>query len=72
MVEAVTAVLYALCVVRFGVGTEVILPLVFVTLLVPVAAIDLEHRIIPGRAGSRTRLPARWSSCWRAANWQCL
>ncbi len=47
VVEAITAVLYALCVVRFGVGTEVILPLVFVTLLVPVAAIDLEHRIIP-------------------------
>ncbi|MCP9490060.1 MAG: prepilin peptidase [Solirubrobacteraceae bacterium MAG38_C4-C5] len=41
VVEAVTAVLYALCVVRFGVGSEVILPLVFVTLLVPVAAIDL-------------------------------
>jgi len=47
VVEAVTAVLYALCVLRFGVGTEIILPVVFLTLLVPVAAIDLEHRIIP-------------------------
>lgn len=47
VVEVVTVVLYALCVVRFGVGTEVILPLILVTLLVPVAAIDLEHRIIP-------------------------
>jgi leader peptidase (prepilin peptidase)/N-methyltransferase len=47
VVEAVTAVLYALCVVRFGVGTELILPLLLVTLLVPVAAIDLEHRVIP-------------------------
>ena len=46
-VEAITAALYAACVVRFGVGVELILPLVFVTLLVPVAAIDLEHRIIP-------------------------
>jgi len=47
IVEAITAALYAACVARFGTGAEVILPLVFVTLLVPVAAIDLEHRIIP-------------------------
>jgi len=47
VVEAITAALYAACVARFGTGVEVILPLVFVTLLVPVAAIDLEHRIIP-------------------------
>ncbi|HEV2770433.1 MAG TPA: prepilin peptidase [Solirubrobacteraceae bacterium] len=47
LVEAVTAGLYVACVARFGLGLEVILPLVFVTLLVPVAAIDLEHRIIP-------------------------
>lgn len=47
VVEATTAALYVACVARFGIGVELILPLVFVTLLVPVAAIDLEHRIIP-------------------------
>ena len=46
LVEVVTAALYAACVARFGIGVELILPLVFVTLLIPVAAIDLEHRII--------------------------
>ncbi len=47
VVEATTAVLYALCVVRFGADADAILPLLLVTLLVPVAAIDLEHQIIP-------------------------
>jgi leader peptidase (prepilin peptidase)/N-methyltransferase len=47
LVEAVTALLYAGVVVRFGADRDVWLGLVFVTLLVPVTLIDLEHRIIP-------------------------
>jgi leader peptidase (prepilin peptidase)/N-methyltransferase len=47
LVEAGTALLYAVCVLRFGVDEDVILPLLLVTLLVPVSLIDLDHRIIP-------------------------
>ncbi|MDQ3849707.1 MAG: prepilin peptidase [Actinomycetota bacterium] len=47
IVEALTGVLYGACLLRFGADTDVILPLVFVTLLVAVTLIDLDHRIIP-------------------------
>ncbi len=47
IVEALTAVLYAGCAWRFGIDRDVVLPIIFVTLLVPVALIDLDHRIIP-------------------------
>jgi hypothetical protein len=60
VVEALTAVLYALCVVRFGLDADVILPLLLVTLLVHVAAIDLEHRSHPQRA---------WAACGYRRPW---
>jgi leader peptidase (prepilin peptidase)/N-methyltransferase len=49
LVEAATAGLFAAVVAAGGGRAEVILGLVFVALLVPVALIDLEHRIIPNR-----------------------
>ncbi len=60
VVEALTAVLYALCVVRSGLDADVILPLLLVTLLVPVAAIDLEHRNHPQRV---------WAACGYRRPW---
>ena len=47
LVEAVTALLCAGVAVRFGADRDVWLGLAFVLLLVPVALIDLEYRIIP-------------------------
>jgi leader peptidase (prepilin peptidase) / N-methyltransferase len=47
LVEAITALLWAAVVLRFGADRDVWLPLVFVTLLVPVALIDLDFHIIP-------------------------
>ena len=47
IVEALTALLYGVCVLRFGADRDVVLPLLFVTLLIPVTLIDLDHRIIP-------------------------
>jgi leader peptidase (prepilin peptidase)/N-methyltransferase len=47
LVEAVTGLLCAGVVVRFGVDGDVWLGLVFVLLLVPVTLIDLDYRIIP-------------------------
>jgi len=49
LVEAGTAVLAALVAVLAGSPAELALGLAFVLLLVPVALIDLEHRIIPNR-----------------------
>jgi leader peptidase (prepilin peptidase)/N-methyltransferase len=49
LVEAATAVLFASVVLVKGADRDAWLGLVFVTLLVPVALIDLEHRIIPNR-----------------------
>jgi leader peptidase (prepilin peptidase)/N-methyltransferase len=49
LVEAVTALLWAGVVLRFGADRDVWLPLAFVTLLVPVTLIDLDFRIIPNR-----------------------
>jgi leader peptidase (prepilin peptidase)/N-methyltransferase len=47
IVEAVTGLLCAACVLKFGADRDVWLPLVFVLLLVPITLIDLEHHIIP-------------------------
>src|SRR4051795_10166207 len=46
-VEALTGVLCALCVVKFGADSDVWAPLLLVLLLVPITLIDLEHHIIP-------------------------
>jgi leader peptidase (prepilin peptidase) / N-methyltransferase len=48
-VEALTAVLFALVVAKYGPDRDVWLPLVFVALLVPIAFIDLDHQIIPNK-----------------------
>jgi leader peptidase (prepilin peptidase)/N-methyltransferase len=47
IVEAITGLLCAACVLRFGFDSDVVLPIVFVLLLVPITLIDLEHHIIP-------------------------
>jgi leader peptidase (prepilin peptidase)/N-methyltransferase len=47
VVEAVTGLLCAAVVVRYGADRDVWLPLVFVVLLVPVTLIDLDFHIIP-------------------------
>jgi len=47
IVEALTGLLCAACVLKFGADRDVWLPLVFVLLLVPITLIDLEHFIIP-------------------------
>jgi leader peptidase (prepilin peptidase)/N-methyltransferase len=49
LVEALTALLYAAVVIAHGSGVSLVLGLVLVTVLVPAAAIDLEHRIIPNK-----------------------
>ena len=49
LVEAATAALYAVVVVAHGSDVSLALGLLLVTVLVPAAAIDLEHRIIPNR-----------------------
>ncbi len=49
LVEAVTAALWALVVVVKGLDPDALLGLAFVTLLVPVTLIDLDHRIIPNK-----------------------
>ena len=47
LVELGTGLLWAACVLRFGFDSDVVLPIVFVTLLVPITLIDLDHHIIP-------------------------
>lgn len=49
LVEALTAALYAAVVLRFGADSDVWLPLVFVTVLVPITFIDLDLQIIPDK-----------------------
>jgi leader peptidase (prepilin peptidase)/N-methyltransferase len=46
-IEAVSSLLCALCVLKFGADSDVWLPLVFVLLLIPITLIDLEFTIIP-------------------------
>src|ERR1700754_248344 len=47
LVEAVTGLLCAAVVLKYGADSDVWLPLVFVILLVPITLIDLDHHIIP-------------------------
>src|SRR4051812_27044572 len=47
LVEALTGLLCAACVLEFGADRDVWLPIVFVLLLVPITLIDLELHIIP-------------------------
>ena len=47
LIEALTGVLCALCVLVYGADNDVWAPLLFVLLLVPITLIDLEHHIIP-------------------------
>jgi leader peptidase (prepilin peptidase)/N-methyltransferase len=49
LVELLTAVLYALTVVRLGADEDVWLGLAFVTILIPVTFIDLDLRLIPNK-----------------------
>jgi leader peptidase (prepilin peptidase) / N-methyltransferase len=48
-VEALTALLLALVVIKFGPDKDFWLGAVFVLVLIPVAFIDLDHRIIPNK-----------------------
>ena len=47
LVEAVTGLLCAACVLALGADEDAIIGIVFVLLLVPITLIDLDHRIIP-------------------------
>jgi leader peptidase (prepilin peptidase)/N-methyltransferase len=47
LIEALTGLLCALCVLVYGADSDVWAPLLFVLLLVPITLIDLEHHIIP-------------------------
>jgi leader peptidase (prepilin peptidase) / N-methyltransferase len=49
LVELITGLLVAACGLRFGVSAEGFLAAIFCTVLVVLAAIDLEHRIVPNR-----------------------
>jgi leader peptidase (prepilin peptidase)/N-methyltransferase len=49
LIEAITGVLYGAVVIAHGSDASLALGLVLVTVLVPAAAIDLEHRIIPNK-----------------------
>jgi leader peptidase (prepilin peptidase)/N-methyltransferase len=48
-VEAITALLVAACALRFGATAEAVVASAFCIVLVVVAAIDIEHRIVPNR-----------------------
>jgi leader peptidase (prepilin peptidase)/N-methyltransferase len=47
IIEALTGLLCALCVLVYGADNDVWAPLLFAALLVPITLIDLEHHIIP-------------------------
>jgi leader peptidase (prepilin peptidase)/N-methyltransferase len=47
VVEIVTAVLFVLAYARFGVGPDLLVALVLVSVLIAVTGIDLKHQIIP-------------------------
>lgn len=49
VVEAVTALLLVACVLRFGLSGRTLVAAFFSAVLVVVAAIDFEHRIVPNR-----------------------
>ena len=47
LVEALTGLLFAVAVFRFGFGLQLLWALVFIGVLIPLAVIDLEHRLLP-------------------------
>jgi leader peptidase (prepilin peptidase)/N-methyltransferase len=49
LVEAVTALLVAACVLRFGLTADAAVAAFFCAVLVAISATDIEHRIIPNR-----------------------
>jgi leader peptidase (prepilin peptidase)/N-methyltransferase len=49
VVELVTAVLIAACVLAFGLTAQAALAAFFCAVLVAISAVDLEHRIVPNR-----------------------
>jgi len=49
VVEAVTALLVAACVLRFGLTADAAVASFFCVVLVAISAIDIEHRIVPNR-----------------------
>jgi leader peptidase (prepilin peptidase)/N-methyltransferase len=49
LVELVTALLVVACMVRFGATAEALVAAAFCAVLVAIAAIDAEHRIVPDR-----------------------
>jgi leader peptidase (prepilin peptidase)/N-methyltransferase len=49
LIEAITGVLWTIVLLAKGATTEAALGIVLVTLLVPMTAIDVEHKIIPNR-----------------------
>lgn len=49
LVEMVTALVFAAIVLARGLGAELVLELPFAAMLIAVAGIDLEHRIIPNK-----------------------
>jgi prepilin signal peptidase PulO-like enzyme (type II secretory pathway) len=49
LVELVTALLVVACILRFGATADALLAAAFCAVLVAIAAIDAEHRIVPNR-----------------------
>lgn len=47
LVEALTGILFGLAAYRFGVRLELLSALVLIGVLIPLAGIDLEHRLLP-------------------------
>lgn len=47
LVEALTALLFAAAAYQFGFGLQLLSALVFIGVLIPLAGIDLEHRLLP-------------------------
>lgn len=47
LVEALTGLLFAAVAYQFGFGLQLLSALIFVAVLIPLAVIDLEHRLLP-------------------------
>jgi len=47
MVEFLTALIYLLCYIHYGLSSMLLVALVFVSVLLPIVFIDLQHQIIP-------------------------
>ncbi len=49
LIEALTAALFVLCLLRFGLGAEGLIAVLFACLMLLLAAIDLEHFLLPDK-----------------------